>query len=99
MGKIILKTSIKREEGYLYFISKEGDLYKVEMKSKNKKRSKTRILVKNLGIKKKNGCLYYFDKNGNIGETSRVIERKYKKNPNIARYFLLLLDLLHLPYL
>ena len=82
MSKIIQQTDIKREKGYLYFISKEGDLYKVRMarsRQKLSKEEKERILVAKLGIKKRNGHLYYLDKNGAICEASHILERKNNK--------------------
>ena len=81
MSKIIKQTDVKREAGYLYFISKNGDLYKVRMARRGQKLSKKEkewILVEKLGIKKRNGHLYYLDKNGNICEASHVLERKRK---------------------
>ena len=42
MGKVISKTGIKREKGFLYFLNKKGDVAKVAMKRAGKKQTKNR---------------------------------------------------------
>ena len=74
-----MNTGLKREKGYVYFITKAGNLAKAKMAKAGRKTNKKRELVAKLGIKKESGRLYYVDKNMNIGETSLVVERKRKK--------------------
>lgn len=38
MGNIIAKNVVQRESGYLYYINKEGDVCKAQMKRGKKKR-------------------------------------------------------------
>ena len=68
MGKVIAKTGIKREKGYLYFLDKKGNVAKVQMKRAGKKTSKKQTVVAKEGIKRKVGYLYYIDKKGNVCE-------------------------------
>jgi len=38
MGRIILKDAVKREPGYLYYVSKEGDVCRSKMIHGRKKK-------------------------------------------------------------
>ncbi len=68
MGKVIAKTGIKREGGYLYFLNKAGDVARVKMARAGQKSSTKQEVVAKAGIKRKDGYLYYIDKVGNICE-------------------------------
>ena len=79
MGKVIAKTGVKREKGYLYFLDKKGNVAKVQMKRAGKKTSKKQTVVAKAGIKRKVGYLYYIDKKGNVCEAKMQRGRKKKK--------------------
>ena len=81
MGKVVSKTGIKREKGYLYFRDKNGNVAKVQMKRAGKKTSKKQTVVAKIGIKRKKGFLYYLDKKGDVCEAKmqRGGRRKKKK--------------------
>ena len=68
MASVVAKTGVKREDGYLYFINKNGDVARVQMARAGKKTSKKQEVVAKAGITKKKGYLYFLDKKGNIGE-------------------------------
>ena len=50
MAEKVVKVGIKREEGWLYFIDKKGDISRVRMARGGKKKKKT---VKKKAVKKK----------------------------------------------
>ena len=79
MGKVISKTGIKREKGFLYFVNKKGDVAKVAMKRAGKKANKKQTVVAKAGIKRKPGYLYYIDKRGNVAEAKMARGGKKKK--------------------
>jgi len=79
MGKVIAKTGVKREKGYLYFLDKKGNVAKVQMKRAGKKTNKKQIVVAKCGIKRKVGYLYYLDKKGNVCEAKMQRGGKKKK--------------------
>jgi len=79
MGKVINKTGIKREKGFLYFLNKKGDVAKVAMKRAGKKTNKKQTVVAKVGIKRKSGYLYYLDKKGNVCEAKMARGGKRKK--------------------
>ena len=66
MGKVVVKVGIKREDGWLYYIDKKGNVSRVNMKRKGKPyKKKTETLAKT-AIKREKGFLYYLDKKGNV---------------------------------
>jgi hypothetical protein len=65
MAQKVEKTGIKREENYLYYIDKQGDVSKVKMARAGKNGSKP-MKIKKVGLKKEKGYLYFLDKQGDI---------------------------------
>ncbi|MCX6778391.1 MAG: hypothetical protein NT157_05930 [Candidatus Micrarchaeota archaeon] len=63
MGTRIGKEKVEREAGYLYYIGKDGYVWRTPMK-RNKKGSKKR--VGNEKISKEGGNMYYLDKAGYV---------------------------------
>ena len=76
MGKVIAKTGIKREKGFLYFLDKKGNVAKVAMKRAGKKANKKQTVVAKVGVKRKSGYLYYLDKRGNVAEAKMARGKK-----------------------
>ena len=77
MGKVIAKTGVKRQGGYLYFLNKAGDVARVQMARSGQKTSKKQEVVAKAGVKRKDGCLYYIDRAGNVCEA--VMQRGGRK--------------------
>ncbi len=65
MAQKVEKAGVKREEGYLYFIDKQGDISRAKMARGGKKGGKTEK-VKKVGVKKEKGFLYFLDKQGDV---------------------------------
>lgn len=65
MGERIGKEKIKREEGYLYYVGKDGYVWKAPMK-RNVKGKKEKIGTE--CIKKEKGYMYYIDKDGYVAK-------------------------------
>ena len=67
--ELILKTNIKRESGWIYFIDKDGDICRGRMcgiiQRDPIKYAKPEKILK-MGIKREKGYLYFIDKNGNV---------------------------------
>ena len=86
MGKVIAKTGVRREKGYLYFLDKRGNVAKVQMKRAGKKTSRTQTVVAKAGIKRKTGYLYYIDGKGNVCEAK--MQRGGKRRRKISSFFI-----------
>ena len=65
---VVSQTGITREEGYLYFVDKNGDIARVKMARRGQKSSKKQELIAKLGIKRKEGYLYFVDKGGDVSQ-------------------------------
>ena len=65
MGKRIGKERISREDGYLYFVGKDGCVWRVPMKH-NKRGSKKKVGSEK--VSKRSGYLYYVGKDGYVYE-------------------------------
>jgi hypothetical protein len=65
MGKRVGNEKITREPGYLYYVGKDGYVWRTPMKA-NKKGTKKK--VGNEKIAKKPGFLYYLDEAGYVAE-------------------------------
>lgn len=76
MAEKVAKVGVKREDGYLYFIDKQGDVSRVKMARGGKKGGKPQKVAK-AGIKKAAGYLYFIDKSGDISRAKMV--RRGKK--------------------
>ena len=71
MAEQVLKAGVKREDGFLYYIDKEGDVSRAKMARGGKKGGKTQKVLK-CGIKKDKGYLYFLDKKGNVSRAKMV---------------------------
>lgn len=71
MAEKVAKAGVKRQEGYLYYIDKQGDISRAKMARGGKKGGKPEKVQK-LGIKKESGYLYYLDKKGDVSRSKMV---------------------------
>lgn len=78
MAEKVAKAGVKREDGYLYFIDKQGDISKVKMARGGKKGGKPSKVAK-VGVKKADGYLYFVDKAGDVSRAKMVRRGKGKK--------------------
>ena len=65
MAQKVEKAGVKREDGYLYYIDKQGDVSRAKMARGGKKGGKPEK-VKKVGLKKEKGYLYFLDKQGDV---------------------------------
>ncbi|MFW5872279.1 MAG: hypothetical protein ACOCUT_04155 [bacterium] len=70
MAKVVAKTGITREPGYLYFVDKNGDVARAKASVGGKKGGGKIEVVEKAGVKKQKGCMYFVDKKGNVAEVS-----------------------------
>jgi len=65
MSQEVAKAGVKRANGYLYYIDKQGDVSRAKMARGGKKGGKPEKVMK-VGVKKEKGYLYFLDKKGNV---------------------------------
>jgi hypothetical protein len=71
MAEKVKSAGIKRQEGFLYYIDKQGDVSRAKMARGGKKGGKPEKVAK-LGIKKESGYLYFLDKKGDVSRAKMV---------------------------
>jgi hypothetical protein len=71
MAQKIAKAGVKRQDGYLYFIDKQGDVSRAKMARGGKKGGRPEK-VKKVGVKKEKGFLYFLAKQGAISRAKMV---------------------------
>jgi len=71
MAEKVAKAGVKREDGYLYFIDKAGDISRAKMARGGKKGGKPTKVVK-VGVDKAEGYLYFVDKQGDVARAKMV---------------------------
>jgi uncharacterized protein YcgL (UPF0745 family) len=67
----IAKTGVKRQDGYLYYIDKHGDVSRSPKAVGGKKQGRAEKVVR-IGLKKEKGYLYYLDKQGDVARAAMV---------------------------
>jgi len=71
MAEKVHKAAIKREDGFLYYIDKDGDIARAKMARGGKKGGKPSKVLK-VGLKKEKGYLYFVDKKGDVSRAKMV---------------------------
>jgi len=71
MAQKVAKAGVKRQDGFLYFIDKQGDISRAKMARGGKKGGRTEK-VKKVGVKKEKGYLYFLDKQGDVSRAKMV---------------------------
>jgi hypothetical protein len=78
MAEKVTKVGVKKADGYLYFVDKQGDVSRAKMARAGKKGGKIEKVTK-VGIKKQSGFLYFIDKQGDISRAKMVRGGRKKK--------------------
>ncbi len=77
MANKVAKLGIKKEEGWLYYLDKKGNVSRAKM-GRGRKASKAKPqVVSKAGIKRQSGFLYFIDKLGDV--SSVKMSRKGRK--------------------
>lgn len=66
MAQKVAKAGVKRENGYLYFVDKNGNVSRTKMARGRKKAGGSPQVVSRTGVKKEKGYLYFVDKDGDV---------------------------------
>lgn len=67
MAERVAKVGVKKQDGYLYFVDKNGNVARAKMSRGGRKKGKAKVeVVAKVGVKKKPGHLYFIDKHGDV---------------------------------
>jgi hypothetical protein len=75
MAEKVSRAGVRREEGYLYYIDKDGDVSRVKMARGRHGRGSPEK-VKKVGIRREKGFLYFIDKQGDVSRAKMARGRK-----------------------
>ena len=65
---VVVETSVAKESGYLYYLGKDGDVWRTRM-ARGTEKGGGGEKVAEAGVKREPGWLYYIDKEGNVART------------------------------
>lgn len=77
MAEKVERTRVRKEEGYLYFVDKKGDVSRAKMARAGEKGGKPEK-VASACVKKEPGYLYFIDKDGDISRAKMARGKKRK---------------------
>tara|TARA_Y100000310_G_C20622260_1_gene784013 strand:+ start:893 stop:1129 length:237 start_codon:yes stop_codon:yes gene_type:complete len=78
MAEKVEKVGVEKENGYLYFVDKKGDVSRAKMARGRKKSAGKTQKVAKVGVKKEKGYLYFVDKKGDVSRAKMVRGGKKK---------------------
>ena len=79
MATKVAKLGIKKEEGWLYYLDKKGNISRAKM-GRGRKASKVKPqVVAKVGVKRQPGFLYFVDKNGDLSNAKMSRRGRKKK--------------------
>lgn len=78
MAEKISKSGVKREQGYLYFVDKNGNVARTPMARGRKKGKGKQEVISKTGVTREKGFLYFLDKEGDVARTPMARGRKKK---------------------
>lgn len=72
MAEKVQKAGITRENGYLYFVDKKGNIARAKMSRGKKKGKAKQEVIEKTGVTKESGYLYFVDKQGDVSRAKMV---------------------------
>ena len=67
MAQKVAKAGVKKQNGYLYFVDKRGNVARAKLvRGGKKKGAQKQEVVAKVGVRKEKGYLYFIDKQGDI---------------------------------
>ncbi|MGH7288017.1 MAG: hypothetical protein ACREI8_08385, partial [Myxococcota bacterium] len=70
MATKVMRTRVKREKGWLYYLDKRGNVSRARMARGGGKPARGRPQeVAKAGVKREDGWLYFIDKQGDVSRT------------------------------
>ncbi len=77
MAEKVARVGAKKQDGYLYFVDKQGDVSRAKMSRGGRKKGKQKAeKVAKAGVRKEKGYLYFVDRNGDISRAKMARGRK-----------------------
>ena len=85
MATKVTKVGVKKEEGWLYYLDKRGNISRARMgRGRKAPKGKPQVVAK-LGVKRKSGFLYFVDKQGDLSMAKLSRKGRKRKAKTKAR--------------
>jgi len=75
MAEVVKNTGASKESGYLYYLGKDGNVWRSKM-SRGRKGGGNAEKVADAGVSRESGYLYFIDKGGNVARSAMARGRK-----------------------
>ena len=75
MAEKVKTTGVKKESGYLYYLGKDGNVWRSQM-ARAGKGGGNAAKVADAGVKREAGYLYFIDKDGDVSRSKMARGRK-----------------------
>ena len=76
MAEKVKSTGVKKEAGYLYYLGKDGHVWRTKMARGGKKTGGGPEKVADAGVTREDKFLYYIDKDGDVARSEMARGRK-----------------------
>ncbi|HIA80408.1 MAG TPA: hypothetical protein EYO45_09465 [Candidatus Marinimicrobia bacterium] len=75
MAEVVANTGVTKESGYLYYLGKDGNVWRSQMARAGKGGGNAEH-VADAGVTRESGFLYFIDKGGNVARSPMARGRK-----------------------
>jgi len=75
MAEVVRNTGVSKEKGYLYYLGKDGNVWRSKMARAGKGGGNAEQ-VASAGVSRESGWLYFIDKGGNVARAKMARGRK-----------------------
>ncbi|MBT3299183.1 MAG: hypothetical protein HN657_00400 [Candidatus Marinimicrobia bacterium] len=75
MAETVKQVGVSKEKGYLYYLGKNGNVWRSQMARAGKGGGNAEEVAK-AGVTRESGYLYYIDKNGDVSRSPMARGRK-----------------------
>ena len=75
MAEVVRNTGVSKEKGYLYYLGKDGNVWRSKMARAGKGGGNAEK-VANAGVSRESGWLYFIDKDGDVARAKMARGRK-----------------------
>ena len=76
MAEVVANTGVSKDAGYLYYLGKDGNVWRTKMARGGKKTGGGPEMVATAGVSREDGFLYYIDKGGNVARSPMARGRR-----------------------
>ena len=76
MAETVANTGVSKESGYLYYLGKDGNVWRTKMARGGKKTGGGPEKVADAGVTREDKFLYYIDKDGDVARSEMARGRK-----------------------